>query len=67
VTIEWVIRVTNKRLAIFPVVTLFAGHGQNAVLQLAQTLDQAAVEYKNQVLNILGKGSSLSPLAKKHF
>ncbi|MDR0328307.1 MAG: DUF711 family protein, partial [Planctomycetaceae bacterium] len=38
------IPVTNKRMAISPAATLLAGHGQHAALQLAQTLDQAAME-----------------------
>jgi len=38
------IPVTNKRIAISPAAILLAGHGRNAALQLAKTLDQAAVD-----------------------
>ena len=38
------IPVTNKRLAISPAAAILAGHGQNAAIQLAKTLDQAAVD-----------------------
>ncbi len=38
------IPVTNKRLAITPVSHLLAGHGQQAALEIAQTLDAAAAE-----------------------
>ncbi|MDR0870662.1 MAG: PFL family protein [Planctomycetaceae bacterium] len=38
------IPVTNKRIAISPAATILAGHGRNAALQLAQTLDKAAAE-----------------------
>jgi uncharacterized protein (UPF0210 family) len=38
------IPVINKRLAISPVATLLAGHGQNAAIQVAKTLDAVAGE-----------------------
>ncbi len=38
------IPVTNKRLAISPASHLLAGHGKNAALELARTLDAAAAE-----------------------
>jgi uncharacterized protein (UPF0210 family) len=38
------IPVINKRLAISPVATLLAGHGQTAALQVAKTLDAVAGE-----------------------
>jgi hypothetical protein len=36
--------VTNKRLAISPITHILAGHGRNAALSLAKTLDEAAAE-----------------------
>ncbi len=38
------IPVINKRVAISPAATLLAGHGQGSAVQLAKTLDAAAVE-----------------------
>ena len=38
------IPVINKRIAISPVATLLAGHGQNAAIQVAKTLDTVASE-----------------------
>jgi len=38
------IPVTNKRLAISPVTNILAGHGQNAAIALARTLDETAGE-----------------------
>ncbi|MCS7236692.1 MAG: PFL family protein [Thermoguttaceae bacterium] len=38
------IPVINKRLAISPVATILAGHGQTAALQVAKTLDSVATE-----------------------
>ncbi|MDR3232240.1 MAG: PFL family protein [Planctomycetaceae bacterium] len=40
------IPVTNKRLAVSPAAILLAGHGLDAALQLAQTLDKAAADCK---------------------
>ncbi|MGL4593914.1 MAG: DUF711 family protein, partial [Thermoguttaceae bacterium] len=36
------IPITNKRIAISPAAILLAGHGRNAALQLAHSLDRAA-------------------------
>ncbi|MFP4106252.1 MAG: PFL family protein [Phycisphaerae bacterium] len=44
------IPVTNKRLAISPVSHLLAGHGTNAALRVAMTLDEAAAECKVDIL-----------------
>jgi uncharacterized protein (UPF0210 family) len=40
------IPVINKRLAISPIATVLAGHGQTAAVQVARTLDAAATECK---------------------
>ena len=41
---KYAIPVTNKRLAISPASTLLAGHGRQAAVQVAKTLDQAAAD-----------------------
>ena len=38
------IPIINKRLAISPIATILAGHGHNAAVQVAKTLDEAAEE-----------------------
>ncbi|NQU74760.1 MAG: PFL family protein [Planctomycetes bacterium] len=50
------IRVVNKRLAISPAATLLAGHGAQAAMALAESLDQAA-EAVN--INLVGGFSAL--------
>ena len=44
VGVKYGIPVTNKRLAISPVTNILAGHGRNAVLEVARQLDRAAAE-----------------------
>ena len=44
------IPVTNKRLAISPVSTILAGHGQAAALAVAKTLDSAAEECRVDIV-----------------
>ena len=42
--VKYGIPVTNKRIAISPVSTILAGHGRAAAVQVAKTLDRAALD-----------------------